>query len=44
MNYNEERSRNNEMSKELYKACPEIMDSFMNVHAEYSKESTITFK
>lgn len=44
MNYNEERSKNNEMSKELYKACPEIMDSFMNVHAEYSKESTITFK
>lgn len=44
MSYKEERVENNEMSKELYKACPEMMDSFMNLHAEYAKESTITIK
>ena len=44
MNYKEEFKNNQDMSKELYEACPDMMGSFMNMHGEYAKDSTITLK
>lgn len=44
MNFKDERKECNSMSQDLYKACPDLMESFSKLHGEYAKESAITLK
>lgn len=43
MDYKKERELNRELSKELFNSSPEIMKTFGDLHAIYSKESATTF-